>query len=101
IVDPGIGFGKTATHNVDILSRLGEMCRLNRPILIGPSRKAFLRRILEKESGEIPGASAAAVALGIRGGAHVVRVHDVAIMVQAARIADAVTAAEERGDLHA
>ena len=92
IVDPGIGFGKTPAHNVEILSSLRELCRLNCPIMIGPSRKSFLRKILNQETGEILGASAAAIALGIHEGAHIVRVHDVALMVQVARIADALTA---------
>ncbi|HLC26843.1 MAG TPA: dihydropteroate synthase [bacterium] len=101
IVDPGIGFGKTPAHNVEILSSLRELCRLNCPIMIGPSRKSFLRKILNQETGEILGASAAAIALGIHEGAHIVRVHDVALMVQVARIADALTAGQAQGALHA
>lgn len=102
IVDPGIGFGKSSAHNLEILSRLAEMRRLQRPILLGPSRKAFLQRLCQRNSGGVKGATAAAVVMGVTGGAHIVRVHDVALIAQAVRLADAVLAASQRrGTVHA
>lgn len=91
IVDPGIGFGKTLEHNLEILRRLGELKALGQPLLVGTSRKAFIGRILgglpptERVEG-----TAATVALAIAGGADVVRVHDVAQIVRVARVADAI-----------
>jgi dihydropteroate synthase len=90
ILDPGIGFGKTIDHNLEIFRRLGEFLELGRPILIGPSRKGFIGRLLggappqERVEG-----TAAAVTAAIQGGARVVRVHDVGTMVRVARVADA------------
>ena len=91
IVDPGIGFGKTAEHNLEIIRKLGDLKSLGLPILIGPSRKAFIGKAL----GGVPAAerlhgTAATVALSIANGANIVRVHDVKEMVQVARMADAV-----------
>ncbi|MEJ2253133.1 MAG: dihydropteroate synthase [Nitrospirota bacterium] len=91
IIDPGIGFGKTFDHNLEIINRLGEFTLLGRPVLVGPSRKAFLGRILggappkERLMG-----TAAAVTAAVLAGAHMVRVHDVREMVQVARVADAI-----------
>ena len=91
IVDPGIGFGKTVSHNLEIIRRLGELRKLGQPVLIGTSRKAFIGRIL----GGLPAdqrveGTAATVALVIAGGADIVRVHDVGAMVRVARVADAI-----------
>lgn len=90
VVDPGIGFGKRKEENSNILARLHELAKLDLPILVGVSRKAFLRQATEIET---EFASAAAVVAAILGGAHIVRVHDVKAMGAAARIADAVLAA--------
>jgi dihydropteroate synthase len=92
IVDPGIGFGKTAEHNLDVINRLDELKVLGLPILLGPSRKRFIGRILGDAPPEqrLEG-TAAAVAIGIARGADIVRVHDVAAMVKVARVADAIT----------
>ena len=92
IVDPGIGFGKTAEHNLEVIDRLDELKVLGLPILLGPSRKRFIGRILGDAPPEqrLEG-TAAAVAIGITRGADIVRVHDVEAMVKVARVADAIT----------
>jgi dihydropteroate synthase len=91
IIDPGIGFGKTVEHNLEILCKLGELARLNRPILVGTSRKSFIGRVLGVESpAERIWGTAATVALAVAAGAHILRVHDVAQMGQVARMAYAV-----------
>ena len=90
IVDPGIGFGKTVEHNLEILRRLAELRSLGRPILLGTSRKSLIGAVLEVPSHERVLGTAATVACGIANGAHVVRVHDVAAMRQVARMTDAV-----------
>jgi dihydropteroate synthase len=91
IIDPGIGFGKTFEHNLDIIHNLRTFTLLGRPILIGPSRKAFIGKIL----GDVPPSNrregtAAAVAIAIFNGANIVRVHDVKEMVRVASVADAI-----------
>lgn len=91
VYDPGIGFGKTAAHNLEILRRLPELAVLGRPLLVGPSRKSFIGKVL----GDLPPeerleGTAAAVALAIVGGASIVRVHDVKAMSRVARVADAI-----------
>ena len=98
IIDPGIGFGKTFEHNLTLLNRLGEFNALGLPILVGASRKAFIRTILKDylssqskvPLGVIDAGSQAVVALAVSNGAHIVRVHDVAGACYAARVADAV-----------
>lgn len=94
ILDPGIGFGKSYEQNCKLLARLPELVRLGYPLLVGASRKTFIGKLL----GDLPEdrrmwGTAAAVTASILGGAHIVRVHDVAEMVQVARIADAVLSA--------
>lgn len=93
ILDPGIGFGKTAGHNLEILARLKEFLSMGRPILIGPSRKSFIGQILGLPAEERLEGTAAAVAVGILNGASIIRVHDVGSMVRVARTADAIRAA--------
>jgi dihydropteroate synthase len=90
IVDPGIGFGKTAEHNLELLRRLSELRRLRRPILLGTSRKSTLGRVLDLPAEERLEATLATTALGIAAGADIVRVHDVRPNVRAARMTDAV-----------
>jgi len=90
ILDPGIGFGKTREENLEIIRRLPELRRLGFPLLIGPSRKSFIGKTLDLPAGERLEGTAAAVALGIAGGADIVRVHDVKAMVRVARMADAI-----------
>ncbi len=91
LIDPGIGFGKTLEHNVEILDRLDEFRALGRPIVLGTSRKKFIGTILgiEQPSERVDG-TGATVALGIERGASVVRVHDVRQMAMVARMTDAI-----------
>jgi dihydropteroate synthase len=78
MLDPGIGFGKTADHNLELLRRLGELVTLGPPILIGTSRKSFLGKITGRELDQrLPGTIATNV-LAYERGARVFRVHDVA-----------------------
>ncbi len=88
IVDPGIGFGKTLDHNIELLHRLPEFTRLGHPLLVGTSRKAFIGRITGRDVDRRTAGTAATVALAIAGGADIVRVHDVEQMVDVCRVSD-------------
>ncbi len=88
IVDPGIGFGKTLDHNIELLHRPREFTRLGHPLLVGTSRKAFIGRITGRDVGQRTAGTAATVALAIAGGADIVRVHDVEQMVDVCRVSD-------------
>jgi dihydropteroate synthase len=91
IIDPGIGFGKTFDHNLEIINNLREFTLLGRPVLVGPSRKAFLGSILgDAPPSERMEGTAAAVAACIINGASIVRVHDVREMAMVAKVADAI-----------
>ncbi|MEW6667505.1 MAG: dihydropteroate synthase [Thermodesulfobacteriota bacterium] len=90
VLDPGIGFGKTFDHNLVILKNLRRFGSLGRPILIGPSRKAFLGRILDRKAPERDTGTMAAVSAALLNGAHIVRVHNVKMAVETARVIDAV-----------
>ena len=90
ILDPGIGFGKTADHNLELLRRLSELRELGYPLLLGVSRKSTIGRILNLPLEERLEGTAAAVAMSIAGGADIVRVHDVKQMVRVARMTDAI-----------
>ncbi|MEW5894775.1 MAG: dihydropteroate synthase [Candidatus Omnitrophota bacterium] len=90
IIDPGIGFGKTADDNLMIIKRLKLFQELNKPILIGASRKSFIGRVLQREIHERLMGTAAAVALSIQNGASIVRVHDVKAMKDVAKMCDAI-----------
>ena len=87
IVDPGIGFGKTADHNVTLLGHLDALLSLGRPILLGTSRKSTIGRILDLPPEERLEGTLATTALGIAKGVDIVRVHDVRANVRAARVA--------------
>ena len=89
-VDPGIGFGKTIEHNLELIRRLRELRELGRPILLGASRKSFIGKITGREVGERVGGSVAAAVLGRLAGADCVRAHDVAATRDALLIADAI-----------
>ncbi len=98
IIDPGIGFGKTVEHNLEILNNLGSFKILGRPILVGVSRKSYIANTLKENrissediegSGRLMG-TASSCAISISKGANILRVHDVKEMVQVARIADAI-----------
>jgi dihydropteroate synthase len=101
IIDPGIGFGKSFQQNYELLRRLPELAKLGHPLLVGTSRKGFLGRTLalaqqsraRTKTKTVPPdqrlwATAATVTASILGGAHILRVHDVAEMAQVARVAD-------------
>ncbi len=90
IVDPGVGFGKTVEQNLEIVRRLGELRVLDRPILLGTSRKSFIGCTLDLPADQRLEGSAATVAVGIANGADIVRVHDVKEMVRVVRMSDAV-----------
>ena len=90
IVDPGIGFGKTVGHNLEILRRLAEFRALGRPIMVGVSRKSFLGKILNADVKERLIGTAAACAIAIMNGASIIRVHDTKEMTEVARVVDAV-----------
>ncbi|HEY4485501.1 MAG TPA: dihydropteroate synthase [Nitrospiria bacterium] len=90
ILDPGLGFGKNVDHNLEILARLGDFRALGRPLLLGPSRKSFIGRVLGLSVGDRLEGTAAAVAAGILNGASIIRVHDVAAMTRVARMTDAI-----------
>jgi dihydropteroate synthase len=78
LLDPGIGFGKTVHHNLDLLRRLGEFLDLGRPLVIGTSRKSFLGRLTGRDAQERVAATVATNVLAYERGARVFRVHDVA-----------------------
>ncbi len=89
LLDPGIGFGKNLDHNLTLLARVPELQRLGYPILIGPSRKAFIGQVLDRPIQERAWGAAAAVAIAVLGGARVIRTHDVREMRDVAAMADA------------
>jgi dihydropteroate synthase len=101
IIDPGIGFGKTFDHNLMLLRRLPEFQRLDLPILVGTSRKAFIRDLLGTTNGPalhpqdpiVETGSQATVGAAAMNGAHIVRVHDVARTRATLKIVDAVLSA--------
>ena len=93
VIDPGIGFGKSFEQNYELLRKLPELAKLGYPLLVGTSRKGFLGATLARNGKPAPPeerlwATAATVTASILGGAHIVRVHDVAEMAQVARVAD-------------
>ncbi|MDD5702614.1 MAG: dihydropteroate synthase [Dehalococcoidales bacterium] len=94
IIDPGLGFGKTWKYDLWIIRRLDDLKILGRPILLGPSRKSFIKMILDVPPEERVEGTAAAVAIGIARGADIVRVHDVKPIVRVCRVSDAII----RGD---
>jgi dihydropteroate synthase len=89
-LDPGIGFGKTAEHNMELLRRLGELRELGRPLVIGTSRKSFIGRVDGSDASERLGGTIASSVLAAAEGAEVLRVHDVAEVSQAMAVATAV-----------
>ncbi len=90
IIDPGIGFGKTTEHNLEILRKLKEFKSLNKPILIGTSRKSFIGKILDLPIEDRLEGTAATVAIAIANGADIIRVHDVKEMKRVALMTDAI-----------
>jgi dihydropteroate synthase len=90
VVDPGIGFGKTVEHNLEILRRLKELKVLGCPVLVGTSRKSMIGKVLDLPVEERMEGTAATVAISIANGVDIVRVHDVKQMGRVARMSDAV-----------
>lgn len=89
-LDPGIGFAKEYEDNLDMMGRLAELVRLGYPVLLGTSRKRFIRHTLDLPADDVVEGTAATVALGIAQGCQVVRVHDVDRIVRTVRMTDAV-----------
>ncbi|HAV10827.1 MAG TPA: dihydropteroate synthase [Dehalococcoidia bacterium] len=90
IIDPGIGFGKTLEQNCEIVRRLGELKSLKQPILLGTSRKSMIGLVLDLPADQRLEGTAATVAIGIAGGADIVRVHDVKAMIRVCKMSDAI-----------
>jgi len=90
VIDPGIGFGKTLDQNLAILNHLDRFSSFNLPLMIGTSRKSFIGRITGRAEDDRVFGGAASIAIAILRGAHLVRVHDVKQMADAARVADAI-----------
>jgi len=88
IIDPGIGFGKTYEHNLRIIRDLKQFSLLDLPVLLGTSRKSFIGRILGKDPDERDIGTMATVSAGIMNGAHIVRVHNVKMAVETAKVID-------------
>jgi dihydropteroate synthase len=90
ILDPGIGFGKTVSQNLELLDRMDEIKALGYPLLVGPSRKSFIGYTLDLPPEDRLEGTAAAVSLAIDRGADIIRVHDVKVMTRVARMTDAI-----------
>lgn len=90
VLDPGIGFGKTPDHNLEVLRRLPELKALGYPLLVGTSRKSTIGLVLDLPVDQRLEGTAATVALAIAGGADIVRVHDVKEMVRVCRMSDSI-----------
>ena len=90
LLDPGIGFGKTVSQNLELLNRLDEIRALGYPLLLGVSRKSFIGYTLNLPPDQRAEGTAAAAAVGIIRGADIIRVHDVLINVRVARMVDAI-----------
>jgi dihydropteroate synthase len=91
MLDPGIGFGKTLAHNLDLLAQLRTFTKLGFPLLVGPSRKGFIGELVEQSVQDRAWGTAGAVALAVEQGAHVLRVHDVAGMKDVVKVAAAIS----------
>lgn len=90
ILDPGIGFGKTLEHNLQLLGGLERFTNLDRPVLLGVSRKSFLGKLTGAEVNERLPAALACACLAVRAGVRMIRTHDVAPTLQAVRMAEAI-----------
>jgi dihydropteroate synthase len=90
ILDPGIGFGKTREHNLELINRLDEIRSLGYPVLLGPSRKSFIGFTLDLPADQRVEGTAATVAVGIARGADIIRVHDVKEMARVAKMTDVI-----------
>ena len=90
VLDPGIGFGKNAEQSLVVLARLSELCRFGCPLLVGASRKSFIASVMPTKAAERLGGSIAAHVIAAKGGAQIIRTHDVAETVQALLVAAAI-----------
>jgi dihydropteroate synthase len=90
VLDPGIGFGKTLTHNLDLLANLHAFTELGFPLLVGPSRKGFIGQLTHQSVDARAWGTAAVIALAVQQGARILRVHDVGPMRDVVSVADAV-----------
>jgi dihydropteroate synthase len=90
ILDPGIGFGKTVNHNLELIRRLDEIRALGYPVLLGPSRKSFIGFTLDLPPDQRVEGTAATISVGITRGADIIRVHDVEYMARVAKMTDAI-----------
>ena len=95
IVDPGIGFGKTFEHNLEILNNLSRFKALGKPVLVGPSRKSFIGNILGAPPKERLFGTIAAAAIAVENGVDIIRAHDVSAIKQAVMVADAIVRSRE------
>ena len=90
VLDPGIGFGKTLEHNLQLLAHLGTLGQFKRPLMLGVSRKSFIGKVVESGAGErLPG-SLACACLAVQAGTRIIRTHDVAETLQAVRVTEAI-----------
>jgi dihydropteroate synthase len=96
VLDPGIGFGKTREHNLELINRLDEIRALGYPVLLGPSRKSFIGFTLDLPADQRVEGTAATVAVGIARGADIIRVHDVKEMARVAKMTDAIVRNQSR-----
>jgi dihydropteroate synthase len=94
-LDPGIGFGKTLDHNLELLRRLGELGDLGRPLVVGTSRKSFIGKITGREAGERLGGTIASCVIAYANGAEMLRVHDVGPVRDALLVAGAILGVRE------
>ena len=92
-IDPGIGFGKTLAHNLELIARLDELAEIGRPIVLGASRKSFLGRLLDAEASQRLEGGLVAAAISIFQGGSIIRTHDVAATRAAVRVAAALRGA--------
>lgn len=90
VLDPGVGFGKTREHNLELIDRLGEIREMGYPVLLGTSRKSFIGFTLDLPADQRVEGTAATVAVGIARGADIIRVHDVKEMARVAKMTDAI-----------
>jgi len=90
VLDPGIGFGKTREHNLELINRLDQIRKLGYPIMLGTSRKSFIGFTLDLPADQRVEGTAATVAVGITRGADIIRVHDVKEMARVAKMTDAI-----------
>jgi dihydropteroate synthase len=91
MVDPGIGFGKALAHNLDLLAQLRTFTKLGFPLLVGPSRKAFIGQLVEQSAQDRAWGTAGVIALAVEQGADILRVHDVAVMRDVVKVAAAIS----------